>query len=175
MALRQLPAKFLYPTPHLGIPLRGEDSQGRCYVSQGVHAKSNALLADKGSEGGLVPDDDRQVAVDVERSLVGIIILQVLPHVSLAGVDGATIPHQTEMSLGRGDELAGRYETHLLETLRVNRVPHVEPTAIKTHLVAPDYVAHLIEESVLAGTEHTRIDHRVGAVWHMGRVKRRTE
>ncbi len=87
------------------------------------------------------PDDDRDAGSQVERKLVGVVEPQVVAKVAGTGLDGSSVPDETEVSPEFSDELIGQERTHVsdvvLSQVLVPDAVEVEPYAV--------YISKLIQ------------------------------
>ena len=100
----------------------GSDAEKSCFqVFKRMQADANMVVADERSEAGLVPDNEREVATEVERCLVWVIVTKVFAEITRAGCYRVTIPDQTKVSLNCCDELVRIDESMIREPLSISK------------------------------------------------------
>ena len=131
-----------------------------------MEADADAVFADEGGEAGLVPDDERQVATDVERRLVRVVVAEVFAKIAGAGLDGIAVPDKAEITLCGGDELVRIDEAMIREPLRVLYLIRLETIPVEMKREAVQAVLQLVEEPVFAHPETAGVEDGIGRRGH---------
>ena len=131
-----------------------------------MEADADAVGADEGGEAGLVPDDERQVAADVKRRLVRVVVAEVFAEIAGAGRHGITVPDKAEIALRGGDELVRIDEAMIREPLRALYLIHLETIPIEMEREAVQAMLQLVEEPVFAHPEAAGVEDGIGRRGH---------
>ena len=131
-----------------------------------MEADADAVGADEGGEAGLVPDDEREVAADVERRLVRVVVAEVFAEIAGAGRHGITIPHKAEIALRGGDELVRIDEAMIREPLGVLYLIRLETISVEMKREAVQAMLQLVKEPVFAHPEAAGVEDGIGRRGH---------
>ena len=131
-----------------------------------MEADTDAVGADEGGEAGLVPDDERQVAADVERRLVRVVVAEVFAEITGAGRHGITVPHKAEIALRGGDELVRIDEAMIRKPLGVLYLIRLETIPVEMEREVVQAMLQLVEEPVFAHPEAAGIEDGIGRRGH---------
>ena len=131
-----------------------------------MEADADAVGADEGGEAGLVPDDEREVAADVERRLVRVVVAEVFAEIAGAGRHGIAVPDKAEIALRGGDELVRIDEAMIREPLRVLYLIRLETIPVEMEREVAEAVLQLVEEPVFAHPEAAGVEDGIGRRGH---------
>ena len=102
---------------HLLVLLRAQLRDGVSGLQERRDGDAGAVSEDELRDGGLVPDDDREAAHEVEGRLVRVVIFQVCAVVAGAGVDGRAVPDEAEVAVQVGRQFV-RQERAVVDRVR---------------------------------------------------------
>ena len=103
---------------HLLVLVRVQGADGVSGLQERRDGDAGAVFQNELRNGGLVPDDDRETAHEVQRSLVRVVVLEVRAVVAGAGVDGRAVPDEAEVAVQIGRQFV-RQEGAVVDRVRV--------------------------------------------------------